>query len=142
MTEFRPMPTRPTTAEAWLVQCGLRPTRPRAALAHRLITGGDRHFTAEELFAESRDSGDGVSLATVYNALKQFVEAGMIRRVDLGGSAVYYDTRTDDHPHYFWEEEGRLEDAPVEAAALAALAPPPEGARISGVDVVIRLRCS
>ena len=58
---------------------GLRPTRQRIALASLLFAKGDRHVSAEELHEEALNADVPVSLATVYNALHQFTEAGMLR---------------------------------------------------------------
>ncbi|NND21334.1 MAG: transcriptional repressor, partial [Silicimonas sp.] len=48
--------------------------------------------------------------------------------------------RTDDHPHFFWEDEARLTDAPADQLQIKRLPDAPEGAEIAKVDVVIRLR--
>ncbi|MGR3542561.1 MAG: iron response transcriptional regulator IrrA [Hasllibacter sp.] len=133
------MKTTPETrAREWLARADLRPTRQRALLAELLVGDGrDRHMTAEGLHAAA---GDEVSLATVYNTLRAFCEAGLVREVTVDGSRSYFDTRTDDHPHYFWEADGRLSDAPAEDLRIAALPDAPEGTEIASVDVVIRLR--
>ena len=60
---------------------GLRPTRQRVALARLLFEGGHRHVTAESLHAEVKATHIPVSLATVYNALNQFRDAGLLREV-------------------------------------------------------------
>lgn len=125
----------------WLSGAGLRPTRQRVALAALLVGDGcDRHVTAESLFAASTDVGEKVSLATVYNTLRAFCDAGLMQEVMVDGSKSYFDTKTHDHPHFFWEDEGRLSDAPAHEIKIAQLPQAPEGARIAKVDVVIRLR--
>ncbi len=125
----------------WLQKAGLRPTRQRLALAALLVGDGlDRHVTAESLHAMSADSGDRVSLATVYNTLRAFCEAGLVSEVAMDGNKSYFDTRVDDHPHYFWEESGLLTDAPKEDLRFESLPPVPEGMEITKVDVVIRMR--
>lgn len=125
----------------WLAGAGLRPTRQRVALAELLVGDGkDRHITAESLHDAACTSADSVSLATVYNTLKAFSEAGLIREIMVDGTKSYFDTRVDDHPHFFWEDEGHLTDAPKEQLEIAALPLAPEGTEISKVDVVIRLR--
>ncbi len=132
--------TLPSEAE-WLAQAGLRPTRQRMALAHLLMGDGQhRHVTAESLFAASREAGESVSLATVYNTLKVFSEAGLLREITVNGAKSYFDTDTSNHPHFFWEETGALSDAPDEELEISRLPQAPEGAEISKVDVVIRLR--
>src|SRR5271168_1779187 len=60
---------------------GLRPTRQRLALARLLLENGNRHVTAEQLHGEAVGADIRVSLATVYNTLHQFTEAGLLREV-------------------------------------------------------------
>jgi Fe2+/Zn2+ uptake regulation proteins len=129
--------------EAWLTGGGLRPTRQRLSLATLLVGDGrNRHVTAEGLYAAARDSGEQVSLATVYNTLRAFCEAGIMSEITVDAGRSYFDTRTDDHPHFFWEEENRLSDAPAEELELARVPAAPTGAEITRVDVIIRLRKS
>jgi len=126
---------------AWLGAAGLRPTRQRVALAALLVGDGrDRHVTAESLHAAAVAAGEPVALATVYNTLRAFCEAGLMHEITVDGSGSYFDTRTDDHPHFYWEEEGLLSDAPAEGLRIASLPDAPDGTAVSRVDVVIRLR--
>lgn len=128
-------------ADGWLAGAGLRPTRQRRALAALLVGDGrHRHVTAERLFEAARDAGAPVSLATVYNTLKCFTEAGLLTEIAVDGARSYFDTRTEDHPHFYWEEDGRLTDAPVNSVAFARLPDAPAGTSVAKVDVVIRLR--
>lgn len=125
----------------WLAGAGLRPTRQRLSLAELLVgDGNDRHVTAESLYELSSETGDKVSLATVYNTLKAFCEAGLLREIIVDGSKSYFDTNMSDHPHFFWEDEARLTDAPKDQLVLSQIPEAPLGAEISKVDVVIRLR--
>lgn len=125
----------------WLAQAGLRPTRQRLALATLLVGDGrDRHVTAESLYAAAKDGGEAVSLATVYNTLRAFCDAGLMHEITVDGSRSYFDTNTTDHPHFFWEDEGILTDASTERMEIVNLPHAPEGAEIAKVDVVIRLR--
>jgi Fur family iron response transcriptional regulator len=125
----------------WLKAGGLRPTRQRLALASLLVGDGqNRHVTAESLYALSSGSGERVSLATVYNTLRAFCEAGLLNEVVVDGSKSYFDTRIDDHPHFYWEDSHTLTDAPADELEIAALPKAPKGMEISRVDVVIRLR--
>ena len=125
----------------WLTGAGLRPTRQRVTLASLLIGDGQhRHVTAESLFEAAKAEGEAVSLATVYNTLRAFCDAGLMQEVTVDGSKSYFDTNTHDHPHFFWEDEDRLSDAPSDQLVIAQLPDAPEGAEIASVDVVIRLR--
>lgn len=125
----------------WLIRGGLRPTRQRVALAALLVGDGrDRHVTAESLFVAAKDKSEAVSLATVYNTLRAFCDAGLMLEIAVEGTKNYFDTRTDSHPHFFWEDTSELIDAPADKIAFARLPDTPEGAEVTKVDVVIRLR--
>jgi len=135
--------TGTTNVTDWLKEGGLRPTRQRLALASLLVGDGqNRHVTAESLYALSSGSGERVSLATVYNTLRAFCEAGLLNEVVVDGSKSYFDTRTDDHPHFYWEDSHTLTDAPADELEISALPKAPDGMEVSRVDVVIRLRKS
>lgn len=120
----------------------LRPTRQRLALARLLFDGDDRHLTAEQLHKEAMAEDVRVSLATVYNTLHQFTDAGLLREVVVEPGHSYFDTNVLDHHHFYFEQDGRLEDIPGALVAMEALPPAPEGTRISRVDVVIRVKAS
>ncbi|WP_058273233.1 iron response transcriptional regulator IrrA [Ruegeria atlantica] len=134
-------PQSQNRATDWLVDAGLRPTRQRVALAELLVGDGrHRHVTAESLFEAAKKNGDAVSLATVYNTLRAFCDAGVLQEITVDGSKSYFDTNTHDHPHFFWEDESRLSDAPSDQLVIQRLPEAPEGVEIASVDVVIRLR--
>lgn len=125
----------------WLAGADLRPTRQRVTLARLLVGDGqDRHVTAESLFEAATKSDERVSLATVYNTLRAFCDAGLVREITVDGSKSYFDTNMSDHPHFYWEETAKLTDAPAEHLELSRIPDAPEGTEIASVDVVIRLR--
>ena len=118
---------------------GLRPTRQRLGLARLLLENGDRHTTAEQLHGEAAASAIPVSLATVYNTLHQFTEAGLLREVVVDPGRSYFDTNTADHHHFFCEANGLLQDIPAHAIAVSGLPSAPAGTAISRVDVIVRV---
>lgn len=144
MTEFADLSTATTdTAGKWLAQARLRPTRQRLTLAALLVGDGcDRHATAEGLFAAAIMRDERVSLATVYNTLRAFCDAGLLREITVDGAKSYFDTDMCDHPHFYWEDTAELSDAPREALDIRGLPQAPSGAQIVAVNVVIRLRRS
>ena len=128
------------TALARLRSVGLRPTRQRLALARLLLENGDRHITAEQLHGEAVGADIRVSLATVYNTLHQFTEAGLLREVVVEPGRSYFDTNTTDHHHFFCDADGRLQDIPGEDVMVSGFPLPPLGTEICRVDVIIRVR--
>jgi Fur family iron response transcriptional regulator len=138
----RTPPSRKPCLTAVLRMAGLRPTRQRVALAELLFGGPHRHVSAEQLHGEASDARVNVSLATIYNTLHQFHEAGLLREVAVDASRSYFDTDTSDHHHFYVEDEQRMIDIPAESVEFLALPEAPEGMKISHVDVVIRVRKS
>ena len=135
------MDTRTERALDWLKGGDIRPTKQRICLAEYLVGDGqDRHISAEYLHRCVSEDDAAVSLATVYNTLKLFSDAGLIKEVTVDGSKSYFDTRLDDHPHFFCEETGALNDAPSDSVKFESIPEAPEGFEVAKVDVVIRLR--
>ncbi len=122
----------------FLMRAGLRPTQQRSALAE-LLFKGDRHVTAEQLHKEAVAAGSDVSLATVYNTLHSFRQAGLLREVAIEGSQAYFDTNTSNHNHFYFEDSREVVDIPQREITLQQLPTPPEGYEIAHIDVVIRL---
>ena len=118
----------------------LRPTRQRIALAEILFSKGDRHVSAEALHEEARAAGVPVSLATIYNTLHQFTDAGLLRAIAVDTSKTYFDTNTGDHHHFFIEATNQVVDMPDGYIRVQNLPEPPQGYEISRVDVIVRVR--
>lgn len=123
-----------------LRSAGLRPTRQRLTLGWLMFGKGDRHFTAEMLYAEANTTDVNVSLATVYNTLNQFTEAGMLKRVSVDGTRAYFDTDVSSHSHFFLEEQGILIDVAEQPADMVDGVVVPEGFDLIRTEIVIRLR--
>ena len=90
----------------------LRCTRQRETL-YAALKATKTHPTAEELFERVRTADQSLSLATVYNTLEAFTNAGLIRRLP---SAVHagparYDADTHEHVH-LTTPDGRVFDVP------------------------------
>ena len=124
---------------AELRRAKLRPTRQRIELGRVLFAKGPRHISAEDLRAEAEVAGVRVSLATVYNALHQFTEAGLLREVAIDGTRAYFDTNVSDHHHFFVEDDNRLIDIQG-GVEIARVSEPPEGMEVVSVEVVVRVR--
>ena len=119
---------------------GLRPTRQRVELAKLLFKGQDRHVTAESLHEEVTAEDLKISLATVYNTLHQFTEAGLLRQVIVDAARSYFDTNTGDHQHFYCEDDGTLIDIEGDVIEVAGVPSPPKGMAVDRVDVVVRVK--
>ncbi len=132
--------TMPMSIEDRLRKVGLRPTRQRCDLANLIFRRGDRHFTAEDLQGEAATANIPVSLATIYNNLHQFTEAGLLRTLSMDGSKTWFDTNVSNHYHFLIEGDNEVVDIPNGTVGISALPSAPEGYDIVHVDVTVRLR--
>ena len=77
-----------------------------------------------------------VLLATVYNTLHSFRFA-LLNKIIVDGSRCYFDTRLDNHTHFYWEATGKLSDAPGNFLEIQNLPKPPKNSKITNVDIII-----
>lgn len=122
-----------------LREAGLRPTRQRVILTELLFARGDRHVTAEMLYAEAAEAGIQLSMATVYNTLNQFTQVGLLRRIGPDGSRSFFDTNTSVHPHFYLHGEDILIDVP-ETLVLDQMPEALPGHEVSRLDIIIHIR--
>jgi len=124
---------------ALIRSAGLCPTRQRIALAKILFQGEDRHVTAEKLYNEALSGRMKISLATVYNTLRQFTEVGMLREISVDATRSYFDTNTNKHHHFYFEKDGKLGDIPDGMISIDKLPEAPDGTKIKSIDVVVTI---
>jgi len=132
--------THRACAAAILRMAGLRQTRQRVILAELLFSSAHRHVSAEELYQDALEADADLSLSTVYNTLKQFRQAGLLREIAIDSVCSYFDTDTSDHHHFFLEEKKQVIDIPAGAIAIDRLPSAPQGMTVTHVDDVVHVR--
>jgi Fur family iron response transcriptional regulator len=141
---YASQPERPgcpiSGVKARLRSSGLRPTRQRVVLGWMLFGKGHRHVSAEQLFEEANRARAALSLATVYNTLRQFTEAGLLRQVHMGAGKAWFDTNVGEHHHFVVDGEETVFDVDEGCLQVSDLPDAPPGYAIVGVDVVVRLK--
>jgi Fur family iron response transcriptional regulator len=126
---------------AMLQQHGINTTAQRLEIARVLFAYGD-HVSAELVYERvNRDLVDSkrVSKATVYNTLGLFAQKGLIREVIADPTRVFYDPNTRPHHHFYDVHSHTLTDIDEVDIRMQGLPPLPDGAKLEGVDVVIRV---
>ncbi len=119
---------------------GMRSTRQRLIVGRWLWPDGQlRHVEAGQLHLSIRDAGETVSLATVYNTLRDFERAGLIRRIAVASDRIWYDTELGNHRHFHVAGEDRLFDAPETPCGPDGAPRPPEGYGVTHVDTIYHL---
>ena len=140
MSEVQPKSILSEEAAMKLRAASLRPTRQRIAIAERLLDGRARHVSAEQLRDELVAYGQPMALATIYNCLHQFEEAGLLRPVHHAGDAVLYDTNLGDHHHFVDVETGELIDIDPSEILMPELPELPDGFEAESIELTVRLR--
>ena len=126
-----------------LESVGLRPTWQRMKIGMWVFTPPTKHFTPEDLFREMQGKEPGeraISLATIYNTLNAFVDAGLLRMATVKSGKRYYDTNTTEHYHLHDEDGLGLIDVPREMIALELLPDLPDGYEVDEVTITVRLK--
>ena len=118
---------------------GIRPTKQRMILAKLLFEKGKRHVSAEDLFDEVRNEDRKISLATIYNTLKQFTSLGLIREIVVDQNKSLYCTNKESHYHLYIEDENKVIDIPTKNIDLN-IPSLPACLKLHEVDVIVRIR--
>lgn len=83
-----------------LKEAGLKTTLPRLRILAILEEGGQRHYSAEDVYKTFLDAGEDIAFATVYRVLTQFESAGLVLRHNFeGGRSVFELDRGEHHDH-------------------------------------------
>jgi Fur family transcriptional regulator, iron response regulator len=115
-----------------LEAAGVRPTRQRIDLGRAIFGAGDRHFTAEMIFHETRT----IRFAPTLN---EFARCGLLREIAIYDAKLWYDTKTGPHFHFYREDSEELSDIPDEWLPRFDI-PAPNGMAIAAIDVIVRLK--
>ncbi|BDV30060.1 Fur family transcriptional regulator [Microbacterium terricola] len=101
---------------------GLRVTDSRRAVLSALRD--HPHASADELFRRVAESVPQTSLQSVYNALADFVDAGLVRRIEPAGRPGLFELRVDDnHHHVICRACGRIDDVECAVGPAPCLTP-------------------
>ena len=122
-----------------LSNIGLRPTKQRMILIKLLFENPDRHISADELYEEVKKEDRKISLATIYNTLKQFTKMGLLKELVVDQNKSIYCTNHDPHYHLYIEDEGKVIDIPQKNIDLN-IPSIPACLSLHNVDVVVRVR--
>lgn len=117
----------------------IMPTHQRMEI-FKVLFAKPQHLSADQVLEKVNKYDAHVSKATVYNTLGLFAHKGLIREVIVDPTKIFYDPTTTPHHHIYNIDTGTLTDIDVTELDLGSLPPPPEGTRIEGVDVVVRVR--
>ena len=118
---------------------GIRATTQRRVLAKLIFDKGKRHISAESLFDEVKREERKISMATVYNTLKQFTSLGLIREIVVDQNKSLYCNNNQSHYHLYIEDEGKVIDIPTKNIDLD-IPSIPACLQLHDIDVIVRIR--
>lgn len=117
----------------------INPTSQRIEILGLLLERCE-HLAAEQVFNLVNAGGvERVSKATVYNTLGLFAEKGLVREVIADPARTFYDPNTTPHHHIYNVTTRTLMDIDEASVSIASLPGLPEGTRLEGVDVILRV---
>jgi Fur family ferric uptake transcriptional regulator len=114
----------------------------RELLAH--VFAKHSHFDADQLIDELKKAEKAVSRATVYRTLSKLVDAGLLRRIELGDRTVYdHDYGYPAHDHFVCTQcESMTEFQSAELEGLLDKIAGQNQFRAAGHTLVIRGVCA
>ena len=118
---------------------GIRATKQRRVLAKLIFDKGKRHISAENLFDEVKKDERKISMATIYNTLKQFTSLGLIREIVVDQNKSLYCNNNQSHYHLYIEDEGKVIDIPTQNIDLD-IPSIPACLKLHDIDVIVRIR--
>ena len=124
-----------------LSSLNIKPTSQRLDIAEIMFCK-DQHLSAEDIITILNNSDSSISRATVYNTLNLFADKGLVRRVVIDSSKIYYDSKTTPHSHYFNVDTGEISDFEFEDVKISPLPKLPEHTVQDSVDVIVRVKNS
>ncbi len=97
------------------------------------------HPTADQIFTDLKKSIPTLSKTTIYNTLRLFLEAGLIRVLNIDDYETRYDTVLEDHGHFLCSQCGSIYNFSIDLthSDIKGL----EGFDISARDVYFSGRC-
>ena len=121
---------------------GLRPTKQRVEIAKFLF---DRektfHFTVESLNKLiAKKNSNKFALATIYNTVHAFENAGHLNKIEVRGKKSYFDTNVTNHHHFFDSDTLELIDIDAKDIVIQKLPKSPNGKKIENIEVFINLK--
>ena len=121
---------------------GLRPTKQRVEIAKFLFERDKTfHFTVESLDKLlAKKTTTRFALATIYNTVHAFMNAGYLNEVEVRGKKTYFDTNVSDHHHFYDSETSELIDINADDIVIQKIPKAPNGKKIKNIEVFINLK--
>ena len=121
----------------------LRPTKQRIRIAEFLFNREKTfHFTIENLNKNinKKDNSENISLATIYNTIDAFKDAGHLKEILTNNNTSYFDTNINSHHHFYDDQTNELTDINFNDVEVTKFPHAPKGKKIKDIEVIISLQ--
>ncbi len=122
-----------------LIEAGIRPSVQRLAI-YEFVKNNPVHPTADVVYEALRDELGSLSLTTVYNTLKLFVDSGLVLMLNIDENFRCFDGDISTHAHFRCEECGRIIDFRLKKEFLSMIEGT-EGCKINEVQLYLKGVC-
>ena len=118
----------------------LKITQQRIELLNIMFADAENHFTPEDVHRKVKETGRSISLATVYNSLKQFTQHGILKEIRLSPDKMYFDTNLKHHHHFYDKYSGAITDVNSDKVKIQKIPEIPKGKILESVEVLINIK--
>ena len=122
-----------------LIKAGIRPSVQRLAI-FEYVRNSCEHPTAEVVYEALRDELGSLSLTTVYNTLKLFVDAGLILMLTIDDTFRCFDGDCSKHAHFRCNKCGKIIDFNIKKDFLS-MVEGIEGLEITDAQLYLKGLC-
>ena len=122
-------------------QHGYKMTPQRRAIIEILARHASQHPTAEQIHEHVLGRMPDISLATVYNTLRELVAIEQAQELNLGHCVRRYELTVEDHAHRVCLRCGAITDVPADLSCVEALLHHDNGFRPTRYDVTVWGTC-
>ena len=123
-----------------LTNVGIRPSVQRLAI-FEYVRNSCEHPTAEVVYEALRDELGSLSLTTVYNTLKLFVDAGLIMMLTIDDTFRCFDGNCCSHAHFRCNKCGKILDFNIKKDFLS-MVEGVEGLEITDAQLYLKGLCT
>jgi Fe2+ or Zn2+ uptake regulation protein len=123
-------------------QHGYKMTPQRRAIIQVIAGCTSLHPTAEQIHDRVTEQMPDISLATVYNTLRELVGIDQIFELTLGLGTRHYELSREGHAHLVCLQCGKIKDVPGDVSQVATLFRHRNGFRAIRHDVTILGYCA
>ena len=122
-----------------LMNAGIRPSVQRLAI-YEFVKNNPVHPTADVVYDALRNELGSLSLTTVYNTLKLFVDAGLVLMLNIDETFRCFDGDTSTHAHFRCDNCGKIVDFRMKKEFLS-MVKGLEGYKINDIQIYLKGLC-